>query len=90
MLISTLFPPRSDNQTQTSAICHHISAFLQELTETNNTELASLNLASDDYGGDGIFLQYDETFDTETSPTMDVQEIIQDIGGSEKSTRLQQ
>ena len=49
-----------------------------------------MNLESDDYGSDGIFLQYEETFDTETSPTMDVQEIIQDIGGSEKSTRLQQ
>ena len=69
---------------------HYISAFLQELTETNNTELTGLNLESDDYGSDGIFLQYEETLDTETSPTMDVQEIIQDIGGSEKSTRLQQ
>ena len=85
MLISTLFPPRSDNQTQTSAICHHISAFLQELTETNNTELTA-----DDYGGDGIFLHYEEKAETETFPTMNVEEIIQDIGGSDKSTRLQQ
>ena len=63
----------------------HISGFVQELTETNNTDLTA-----DDYGGDGIFLHYEEKTETETSPTLNVEEIIQDIGGSDKSTRLQQ
>ena len=45
---------------------------------------------SDDYAGsDDLFLEYEERIETDTSPTMDVAEIIEDVGGNQKKEKLQ-
>ena len=44
----------------------------------------------DDYAGsDDLFLEYEERIETDTSPTMDVAEIIEDVGGNQKKEKLQ-